>query len=359
MSETRKKSEKSPNAATPPRVFLFHGEDDYATAQKVRLWRESFAKKHASSGITVIDAGDSGWENQLRNALSFQGLFSQACLVVLKSAFSLPAEESANIPDLLRELPPETFVLFWETRPAKKNLRLYKKLATMEEQGLAGITYHALPAGPGLDRFINDYCKKRGYKISSQAVNKLAVFLGRDLHEKVRTSGGYKDKQVYDLWLVTSELDKLGIYKNGDVIEPDDVEQLVQSKVSENIFLLTDAVGTGSRVNIRKYLDQLLGSSVLPGGGDKAKALPVLGALAFQFRSLLELNEAKKQAGSAGDLASILGWSPYRVNANMRLLAHFPEGRLQEFLKKLSGVDKKIKTSSLPPKILLARVLGV
>lgn len=345
---------------TSERVFLFHGDDSFSTFQKVGLWRKSFEEKYSASGVTVIDAADDeSWLGGFLQSQSSPGLFGGKRLVIIRSVFELPAEESSKIVKSLQDLPEDFFLIFWESRTAKKNLRLFKKLSELEASGAARISEHSLPSGSGLDKFIADYCRNRGQEISGEAVEKLSVFLGRDLREKVKTAAGYKEKQFYDLWQVASELEKLAAYKAGAMIEAGDVEALVSPKFSENVFLLTDAVGSGNSKDTRRYLDQLLGTGGNAGSERKTKALPLVGALAFQFRSLLELSEAKKAAAGDRELAGILGWSPYRVNANSRLLRSFPEGRLQGLLAKLLEADKKIKTTSLPPKILLARALGV
>ncbi|MCL5436151.1 MAG: hypothetical protein M1275_03660 [Patescibacteria group bacterium] len=66
---------------------------------------------------------------------------------------------------------------------------------------------------------------------------------------------------------------------------------------------------------------------------------------------------AKKLAGPGGNIAEIMGWSPFRVNANLRVLRNFTEAQLRETLGKLLEIDRKIKSTTLPPKFLLGQLI--
>lgn len=338
-----------------PRVFLFHGEDDYTTTRKVSRWTEAFVKKHGGQGVVTIDCAEiTEWAKELSVALESQGLFGTARLVIARNVFALKAESTEWLLKALEGLDEQTFLLFWESVPAKKALRLYKKISVLAERGSARIFEHALPVGSELNRFLVEYAISRGYKLSPAAAESLAVALGRDLVEKsFRGQGGASG--IYNLWQAAGEIDKLGAYANGREIEVSDAQALVAGKTSDNIFLFTNALGARQAKTARKYLDQLFRGS---GSSDvKARALPIIGALAAQFRGLLLLSAAKKSEGSAQSLAQTLGWTPYRVDANLRVLRNFSDNELIEKLSKLLEIDRKIKSTTLPPKMLLGQLV--
>ncbi|MBI4054167.1 MAG: hypothetical protein HY397_02455 [Candidatus Doudnabacteria bacterium] len=344
-------------ASSKPRIFLFHGEDDYTSSVKARLWIESFAKKHGSSGVSIIDAeSEDGWLEKLKGALFTSGLFSSVRLIVLKNIFARKAEEAEPFLELLDQVPEESFLLVWERERVKKTLRLYKKFTTLEGDGRAKISSHQVPVADALDLFIADYCRDKKMKLAPAAAKKFVALLGRDASERVKTAGGYEERPAYNLWQVTQELDKLAAYKSGVTILPVDVEQLVPGKFSENIFLFTGALAARDKLKARRYLSELLSHS--GNAGDlKSRALPIVGAVASQFRSLLALAAARQASPDTSSLADRLGWSAYRVRANLPLLGRFTVQELEQALRELLAIDRKLKTTSLPAKVLLSRLV--
>jgi DNA polymerase III delta subunit len=334
------------------RIFLFHGPDSYTAQKKVEQWLSAFAQKHTSQGIVKLAAREENFSSLLTSALSESGLFSQTRLVVCRGVFGLPAETQSELLDKFSNLSSDTFLLFWEDAAVKKNLKLYKKLAELEKAGSAKIYDFEIPAGLQLNRFIERYCADKQAEISSAAVDELAAAVGRDLAEKTRTAAGYQSRQVYDLWQVTMELDKLIAYAVGRKIEVRDVRALVNPVFSENVFLLTDALGRRDKKAAKIQLDRLLG-----GGDTTSGALGILGALAFSFRALLELKAAQAQARGVSELAGLLGWSPYRVTAVQRLAESFTQEQLKKVLGQLSAIDRKMKSTALPVKVLLTDFL--
>lgn len=338
-----------------PHVFLFCGDDDFTTSQKVKRWEAAFVEKHSSQSVVKIACAESEeWAKELVAALESQGLFGSTRLVMVKDLFEQKAENTEWLLPRLDNLDAESFLLFYESSPVKKTLRLFKKFSALQDIGAAQIFEHTLPVGLELNRFLVKYAASQGYKLGAPAAEKLAVALGRDLVEKSFRGMG-SAAGIYDLWQGANEVDKLGLYAAGREILPADVAVLVSEKLSDNIFLLTNALGAGQKQLARKHLDQLFAGG--NSGEAKARALPIVGALAAQFRSLLLLSAAQESAGSGGNIAEILGWSPFRVNANLRVLRNFTQVQLREILGKLLEIDRKIKSTPLPPKFLLGQLI--
>ena len=343
-----------------PQIFLFAGEDDYTSAQKVKQWIEAFEKKHATSGVTHIDAEEEGEKvvEKIRDSFGSAGFFSKSQLLIVKNIFQIKADVMAKVVESLDSLNSDSFVIFSEKRSVKKNLKLYKKIATLEKKNAAKIYSFGIPGEQDLIEFIKEYSAKKSINIDPDAIEALSVALGRDLSERIKTSSGYEARQVYTLWQVTNEIDKLGAYKNGQMITAADVKNLVESAVAQNIFALTKSLGEKNTATARKLLDELLDASQQNSTDLKSKAIGILGALAFQFRSLLQLLSAKGQESSAYGLAQTLGWHSFRVQANMKLLHYFSGEELREIMKKLLEIDRKFKSSSLPPKVLLSQFIS-
>lgn len=339
---------------TSEQIFLFHGSDDFTIERNINAWQAAFEKKYSNSGIVRLWAGSSDFSAQLSASLASSGLFSQVRLVVIRSLFSEKAESAEPLLELLDRLPPDVFLMLWERKAAKKSLRLYKKIAELAKSGNARIYEFDVPAGADLSRFIASYAASRGATLSHDAIMLLSRKLGSELQERVKTSDGYASRQVYTLWEAASEVDKLAAYAKGETVTAADVERLVAGRLSDNVFALTEATAARNPVRIQIELDHIFASSQTDSD-IKSKAAAIVGALAYQFRSLALL--ASVRAVGLRNPAGSLGWSPYRLQAAERLLSNFSESKLHTALQALLSLDSTLKSTSLPPKLLLERFL--
>jgi len=244
-------------------------------------------------------------------------------------------------------------LVFSEKQSVKKSLKLFKKILTLEKSGKAKIMEFALPQGYALNSFIEKYVADSGGLISKAAVERLASLVGRDQAERVKTSAGYGQKQVYNLWQVASELDKLLTFRQDKEIVPDDVEALVLPRVEDNVFSFTDALGRKSTKEALKLLSLLLDTKGKTAAEQQGNAIMVVGALASQLRSLLLYREVADSRGPQ-DIVQTLGWNPYRARAVGQLASRFKAPELKEAIERLLKIDLQLKSDTVSPQVLLS-----
>ncbi|MDP3762632.1 MAG: hypothetical protein Q8Q97_00975, partial [bacterium] len=239
-------------------------------------------------------------------------------------------------------------IIFEQTEKFDRRLKFFKNL-----QKQATAREFVVPQGRELGIWTENYLQKAGFTIGRDA---LAEFVRR-------MSGENEEENLYDLWQVSSELEKLmllkspspGVGRVGErsLIQIEDVKIVVKSNITQNIFALTNLFAEGRSSEAQKLLEQLLGSG--PASELKTQTIQIIGGLASQIRSLLLVKDLGRE--TPAKIAEKLGWKEGRVWINSKLARNFTASKLASLLRDLRALDLRLKTSEEPPKLLLSLFL--
>ncbi|MBI2607894.1 MAG: hypothetical protein HYW51_03650 [Candidatus Doudnabacteria bacterium] len=331
-------------------VFLFFGEDDFSLQKKITHWKAEFAKKYSGNSITLIDVQELS-EQELSKKLEevfTPSLFSSKKLIVAKDILpSKAAQEQFGLKLIafIERLPQEYFLIFWQTKKPDKRLKIVKKILSVP----INLLEFNLPAGSKLNAEIKKQAQDLNVKIDDEAVEKLAVFLGRDLFEEKRVGGRVVErKEAFNLWEVYSELFKLASFTGH--IKTSDVEKLVKPKVSENVFVLSGEIAKKNKQAALRTLENLMEAQV---GDEKSAIIKILGLLAEQTRSLILVGSLAQEKLTQTEIAQKLGWSSGRVSITLKHAQKSDLSQLKNLFTQLLNIDEKLKTQDVNPKLLV------
>lgn len=334
-------------------IYLFHGDDDFSIKRKVDFWKAEFAKKYSQSSVVVLDgqeADRSALIRKIDEALA-PSLFSDKKLIVCRNCFPTKAGEealAASISKLITSLPAGYFLVFEQTTRPDKRLASIKKILSHPME----ISELKLPHGQQLQSWITQELKKDQAAIEEKALELLAVYLGRDLFEEKKIGGRViETKEVFDLWQVHNELEKL--VSRTKHIQVADVQALVRPKLPENIFELSDQIISGHKQQAFQTLENLMAGNP---GDEKSEIIRIVALLAEQFRSLATVSSLADKKNQQ-EIAEMLGWSPGRVFVNLKLAKSIRFEKLKIYLGGLLSIDKSLKTSDSNPRLLLSMFL--
>ncbi len=174
-----------------------------------------------------------------------------------------------------------------------------------------------------LSNFIIDYCKSFGFKINSNAVK------------------AFLDKLSDNLYILTSELDKMFIYKSDKVITLDDVNLVTSKLINSNIFDLIDAmVKKDINKSLSIYDDLLLVNE---------EEIKLIVTIANQFRLIYQVKTMYKMGYSELDISKKLDVHPYRIKLARQVDVDTDE--CIDYLKRLSLLDEEIKSGKIDKKV--------
>lgn len=329
-------------------VYLFFGEDDFSIHRKIALWKSEFAKKHAGSDIISLAAEDLS-ELELAKLLEDNlapSLFSSKKLIIAKNFLPTKAAQAGlteKILEIIEKIPADYFLVFWQTQKPDRRLSSIKKILS----SAINVQEFKLPHERELNAWIVAEGKRQGITIEPSAVEKLAQSLGRDLFEAKKAGGKIVDiKEAFDLWQASSELAKLASFSAN--ISVSDVEKLVNTKVSENVFVLSDSIMQGREKEALSALENLLNA----GSDEKSEIIKLTGLLAEQLRSSTLIYSLKARNISQEQMAEVLGWSPGRVFMVSKGMGRFDLTRAKNLLARLLTIDQSLKSSEASPKLL-------
>ncbi|TES97649.1 DNA polymerase III subunit delta [Patescibacteria group bacterium] len=310
-------------------LIFFYGENTFDSQKKLLELKERFLRKD-QDGINLVEKeGAELTGADFEKEIATVPFLGGKRLVVIKNLLLENKDKKilAGIEKRFESIPQETVVVFYERGVPDKRLKLFKELRKKAET-----EEFILPQGYDLNSWIEQEVKKQGGSIQRVALNKLAVFVGNDL------------------WQLHNEIKKLLAYADGEEIKSEDIELLVQAKVDENIFRLTDAFGRKNRKQTLEILGEFLGL------GFKSEYL--VGMLAGHLRNLIQIKELSEKGFPLNQIQQETKIHPYAIKKSLEQIKFFTLGNLKELYQKLFELDEKIKRGQVKSDVALELLLA-
>lgn len=318
-------------------IYLF-GPDGFRINQKLRDLKNKFKREIDKSGINIAElAGNNLTVENFHNAVFAQSFLVKKRMIVAKEVLKSKKDVQEGILEIIKgkNLPKEVIIIFLDNTEANQGKGKWAKQPKsllfdfLKKQQYA----YDFPflAGPQLTTWIKREMVKRGGKVDSQAIEKLAVAVGNDL------------------WQMTNEIDKLIALTDGGrrAIGARDVALLVKAKIDDNIFNLVDALGARNKKQALKLLtDQMK---------EGAEPQYLFTMITRQFRILLQIKDfiESKKGWSYQDAARQLSLHPFVARKAMVQAKNFTLAELKKIYSSLQEVDIGLKTSKASPEVLL------
>ncbi len=203
--------------------YIFHGDDAHAQ-------RETLGRIKAKVGdATMVDLNTTVFTGRditmaaLQHACNSVPFLANKRLVVVEDLLINNPPFLDELILFLPQLPDSTRLVLIESKKLKENHPLLK-LANLDASGY--VKLFEKPEGAGLERWIRSRVADGEGTISPRAVHLLAINVGNNLE------------------LMDREIEKLILYKDGQIIEPEDVTLLCPYVAEASIFDLVDALST-------------------------------------------------------------------------------------------------------------------
>jgi DNA polymerase-3 subunit delta len=168
-----------------------------------------------------------------------------------------------------------------------------------------------------------------------------AVAMARSLAKEQQVefeSGAAEDLAEFvaaDLMRLKTEIEKLATYA-GDrkLIRRQDISALVISEKTTTVWELADLLASRQQKKALEFLDRLL--------RDGEEPLPMLGAMAWMYRKLIEATEVKGVT-NGWQAARALGMRPEQAELALQSARKIPKPRLLKGLGALQKADDRLK----------------
>jgi DNA polymerase III subunit delta len=295
----------------PNQIYLFYGDEDLLISEKVKELKKGIS--NPSINIEEIEGGEDAKE-RIISAFQTQPFFGGEKLIIVRN-IDLKSKFWGDLPESLQMLSPETKVIFWATGVSKAT-KIYKYISKVGE------VYECRSFTEWEQDQVISWITQ---KVSS--LNKEIDYPAAEALQQICGSGLRK---------LTSEIDKLVTYI-GDrkKIVSDDVFALASPGVMST-FVLSDAL---SQKNLALSLATL---QVLVK--HKLQIFPLLGLLASQYRTMLQVKSLGSTARNPMAVAQTLKANPYFVRKCMEKARNFTLNELRNNLYLLQETSLKLKS---------------
>ena len=310
-------------------ISVLYGADDFSVHEALRAIKEEVEAELGDANTTVFEGSKTSF-GEVEAACNTVPFLADRRLVVVEGLLSHlegRSKESATSQwDELKEytsrMPPTTHLVLVDGQ-VKGDNRLLKLLG-----GVAKVRQFRPAGGAALRRWIRERVTHKGGSIDQNAVNLLADLVGGNL------------------WAMDGEIEKLCLYKEGEVIQEEDVRALASSAREVNIFAVVDAVLEGRAGVATRRTQQLLQAG--------ANVSYILTMLARQVRLLILSKDMAAQGLAPPEAQARLGVpNNFAFEKIQEQSAKFSAQRLVEMHRKLLETDLNIKRGNLQDTVAL------
>ena len=313
-------------------LYILAGADDFSIAAEMERLKKSAGDPNMLSTNTSIFDGIQVNFDDLKNACETVPFLSEKRLVIiygLLEKFAVKTAGGRNVGSkktetqtatyemfagLLNQIPESTLCILVEN-DIKDNNPLYKMIAPTAKV----MTFPSLKA-LDLQQWANQQVIAKGGSITPAAVRLLTRIIGSNL------------------WILSSEIEKLVLYADGRRIDEDDVNKLVAYTQQTSVFAMVDAIIEFNLQRAESLVQQLLRDGESPIG--------LLSMLNRQMRLIVRLRELKNQKIPETEIKSRLGIGhEFVLRKTLEQAQRYTLPRIREVYEQLLAADIAFKTS--------------
>jgi len=304
-------------------LYILFGPNEFSLREELGRIKDGLGDRESLESNTTIFEGKQVSFNQLMDACMALPFLGSHRLIIVERLLARfegdkvelekgEGEKWREFEKRVGYMPPST-VLILIDGPIKKDNALLKALAP-----LASVKGFPLLRGATLEGWVRGRVKEGKGTISPEAVRMLTSLVGENL------------------WILSSEIEKLLLYTAGRRIEAGDVKVVVSYAREASVFAMVDALIEGRAARAAPLLHQLLQE------GDTAPYLLVM--ITRQLRLLVQVKELSLQGFSAAEVKARLNLtSDFVLNKALEQGRRYSMGRLEQVYRKLLETDLSIK----------------
>ena len=307
----------------PIPALLLHGEEPYLRDACRAQLIEKFVPEAARTWAVSRYSASRGETQAALDQAQTMAMLSPQQLVFLEDAETIEKMGEKNREEAVASLdaylgnPAPFTVLVLEATELDQRMKLGKLLAEktlVVECGLGENPGERQTAAVALARAIG---KEQGVEFEKGAAENLAEFVSADLMR------------------LKTEIEKLATYAaERKMIRREDVSALVVSEKTTTVWELADMLASRQPKKALEFLDRLL--------RDGEEPLPMLGAMTWMYRKLIEASEVKG-AVNGWQAARALGMRPEQAELALQNARKISRPRLLSGLRALQKADDRLK----------------
>jgi len=311
-------------------LYVLQGEDDFSLTRALGEIKKGLGDPSMLATNTTLLDGQKVTPDQLRMVVETAPFLAEKRLVIVQGLLgrfesrSKPPRRKKARPSNGRENDVGSFAAAMSSIPESTVLVLTDgriKSANPLFKQLSGAKVMSFPLlkGDVLRQWINKEAAAQGAAMSPLAVDLIARLVGGNL------------------WIMSSEINKLALFASGRRVEEEDIRAVVSSAQEANVFAMVDAILDFKAGVAERLLEQLLQQGASPAY--------LLVMLSRQVRLVVRAKELRRQRKPEAEIQSRLGLkSEFPFRRTVEQAQRYPLERLKSVYRRLLEADLSIKT---------------
>lgn len=334
ITELELKKELDKNQIRP--LYFLYGEEKYLLKKAARRIMKKSGNQDFPE-FNMNEFSDDAGVDSISDAVEALPMMAERKCVAV-SDFNLDAKnttELAKLTELLTNLPETTALIFYYPTmemSIKKTAKLKKVFEAVQGEGCVVEFKHR--SSSDLAKLLINQAEKQGCSLSRQNAGKIVEYVGMDIQS------------------LMSELAKLTAYADGSEITADIIEKLVSKNLDTTVFVLSNAVTSGSYERAYECMDQLF--------KDREEPVAILSALSSVYIDMYRVWTARREGlppKSASEYGEYRG-REFRLTKADRSLSDISGNSIYKSLKILLETDIALKSSKVKPRILMDSLIA-
>jgi DNA polymerase-3 subunit delta len=296
--------------------YIFHGDDVHAQRETLEGIKSKVGDASMVDLNTTVFTGRDLTLAALQHTCNSIPFLAKHRLVIVEDLLINDPSFLDELLLFLPRLPDSTRLIFIESKRLKENHPLLI-LANSEVGGY--VKLFVKPEGAGLERWVRTRVADGEGTISPRAVHLLTINVGNNLE------------------LMDREIEKLILYKDGQIIEPEDVTLLCPYVAEASIFDLVDAISTRNG----RMAARILNEKIEEGTDPKY----LFAMFIRQFRLLIQAKEMALQGSKPAEIAMKLKIHSFVAGKVFHQSQNFSHSQLEDVYRHLLDIDVAVKSS--------------
>ncbi len=196
---------------------------------------------------------------------------------------------------------------------------------------LGQVTQCVPPRGDELERWVLQRVAARGGRIANGVARRLATLVGADL------------------WMLTSEIEKLVVYADGMPISAEMVDDMTAAGSAPSIFMLVDAIVERNQSLARRRLDDMYNKGLSAGY--------VFTMVARQLRLIAQIRETRDRRGVQPPGGELAGLQPFALQRATQQSARYTETQARDAFERVVAADRTIKSGIYSDRMALEMLI--
>lgn len=309
-------------------LFFIYGSDTFRSLQKLRELLAAYTQQNA---LIITLEGENFELPDFKNHLRTHSLFNEQKVIFIKN---LIADKKFVHIDLLLPLldakPKSTEIVFYEREELDKKLSFVRQIRESDPQG----AFHSFFEYKILnEREFSDWIQAELKKAQKTIDNDASFYIAR---------------ACANSWQAYGEIQKLLAYPASRITKSI-AEALIAPKIDDNIFHFIDALTMQNSAQAIRLLEEQFKS-----GSD---TFYILTMVARQIKILIKIKSALETSLPQTSIAQNINEHPFVVSKALSTAKRISYTKLIALLNNILEIDKKLKTTSIPPEALLTKAV--